>query len=205
MKLDEWAEKHLVVTLPRDFSVWHWTRSPETVRKLRALIDAGGDLSASSTSDMGAVGHGLYLTTSAIDLMERGEEVLAATVVQGTRALMVHPDLFGVGFPELFEIGLSRVGWSWELPSFARKINPAEARPAPQVLDGLLARLDLPCCVYIYGMHLAFMVRDARCLRLVPEMDQARTVADYVKANPKDRSMLVPHEVVTRWIARRAS
>lgn len=67
------------------------------------------------------------------------------------------------------------------------------ARPAPAAISGLLDRLGVPCCAYVLGMHLAFMVRDARCLRLVPE-EQAQSVADYVAAHPVERPMLMPRK-----------
>jgi hypothetical protein len=129
--------------------------------------------------------------------------VVAATVVSGTQALMAHPELFGVGFSELLEVALRAQGWSWKIPSFRKKVDPETARPGPEVIDGLLARLELPCCAYAYGLHMAFMVREARCLRLVPEGEEAQTVADYAAAHPHDRPMLVPREVMTRWIAER--
>lgn len=200
MTLDDWARAHLIVPLPRDFRVWHWTRSPEQAFTIRAAVAAGGDLSAFGA---GATGHGLYLSTSAVDLIDRGQEVVAATIVQGTPALMVDPDLFGVGFSELLEHAQRVHGLSWKPPSFRRRVDPAKAQPAPEAIDGLLDRLGAPCCEYSLGLHLAFMVRDARCLRLAPEAEQARTVADYVAAHPEDRPMLVPSGTVSRWIAAR--
>jgi hypothetical protein len=200
MTLDDWARSHLLVTLPRDFPVWHWTRTPVQAERVRAAVAAGDDLSACGS---GATGHGLYLSTSAVDLMDRGQEVVAATVLGGTQALMVHPELFGVGFSELLEHTLHAQRWSWKIPSFKKKVDPASARPGPEAIEGLLDRLGLPCCAYVLGLHMAFMARHARCLRLVPEAEQPRTVADYVAAHPHDRPMLVPRETITRWIAAR--
>lgn len=200
MTPDDWARAHLTVPLPRDFPVWHWTRSPDQVARARATVSAGGALTACGA---GAVGHGLYLSTSAIDLMDRGQEVLAATLVEGTRVLMADPDVFGVGFSELLEHALRTVSFPWKAPHRRSPVDPAAVRPAPDAIDGLLERLGLPCCAYVLGLHLAFMVRDASCLRLVPETEQARTVADYVAAHPQERPMLVPRETVSRWIATR--
>src|ERR1700733_602398 len=111
MTLDDWARSPLLVTLPRDFPVWHWTRTPAQADRARAAVMGGGELSGCGS---GATGHGLYLSTSAVDLMDRGQEVVAATVLGGTPALMVHPELFGVGFSELLVHVLRVQEWSWK-------------------------------------------------------------------------------------------
>ncbi len=145
------------------------------------------------------MGQGLYLSTSATDLMDRGEEVLAAVLPAGTPVLMIEPTLFSVGFPELLDMALRRLAWHWEAPDG----GPPPLRPAPEVIDSLLEELSLPACAYVLGMHLAIKVVDGRCLRLLPANEQVRSVADYVDANPKDRPMMVSQSTIQRWIRTR--
>lgn len=196
MTLEAFAAAHLISEVPSDLSLWHWTRSGEAAQRARAAIAGAGSLQEWGE---GAVGRGLYLSTSAIDLIDKGQEVVYVTLREGTRMLMVDGELFGVGVPELMELLLPRFGWTWPRTQPTVKIDRA-ARPQ-ELIPRLMDQLDLPACVYVFGFHLAVMVRDARCLRSDPSIDPARTVADYVKAHPKERPTLVGMDVVKRWLS----
>ncbi len=200
MNLKDWARQHLVVKVPRDLSLWHWTRSRASVHNLRGLIEAKSELAGAGN---GATGQGLYMTTSAVDLIDRGDEVLFATLPAGIEVLMIDPELFGVGFPETLKEALARLKWKCKLPRFRGKVDPTAANPAPEVIDRLLPDLNVAGCAYVYGMHMAFMITQGSALRLGPAAEQERTVAEYVKANPKDRPMLVPYSKIEQWIASR--
>jgi hypothetical protein len=201
MTLEEWAEQNLVVTVPWDVPVWHWTHSPERVRALEAIVGDQGDL---SQWESGATGQGLHVSVSAINRMKPGTEVVSLTLLSGTRALLVQPDLFGVGFPELMRTGQRHSGLLFGIPSFRGQVDRAAARPAHVHLSRLLDLLGLPCCIYAHGIHLSVMIQDSRCLRIDPGVNHALTVKTYVDAHPLERPILVPREVVAAWLTERA-
>lgn len=198
--IESWAKAHLISEVPRELPVWHWTQSTASACQIRDILRAEGELSGWTE---GAVGRGLYVSLSAIDTMDKGREVVHARLRAGTRVLMVDAELFNFGVPEMMEILLDRMGWDWQPTPWRGKLDPDAAQPAKVVIPQLLDRLDLPACAYVFGFHMAFMVRNARCLIDVTSPDPAESVAEYVRSHPKERPTLVPGAVVQQWLASR--
>jgi hypothetical protein len=194
MSIKIWAKKELIATTPTDIPLWHWS-SGEAIAAIKRTILAQGHFRHFRQR---AVGCGLYGSTSAVDLMERGPEVIHFKVKQGTQALMIHPIVFQIGIPEIFEMALDNLGWSdFQLPD--AKLEEIE-RPA-DVIDELLDELQLPCCFYSLGLYLACMVRDSRCIDFDPALDSNQTVLAYHQANPQDIPMLAP-QLLPAWLAK---
>lgn len=198
MTIEQWAKAHLISSVPQDIPVWHWTHSSPV--QIQERLQMGGDFSDWSE---GAAGKGLYFSSSAIDVIERGPEVMYAVIPVGTPILMLDADLFNIGVPEIMEIVLLGMNWSWKPTPFRGYLDPNLGRPAQMVVPQLLEELKLPCCAYVFGFHLAFMIRDANCLRFDPQIDVVQTVANYVKAHPREQPMLAPPNAVKRWLAER--
>lgn len=197
MEFDEATRERLIVKVPRALPLWHWTRDQATVAKIRAKLAAGERFDGWA---QGAVGPGLYLSTSAIDLFDRGPEVFHAVLRAGTEVLIIDPLVFGVGFPELMEMAFAKLGWAdaWRAPE---RIPPRHTSAnAATTVGPLLATLDVSACVYVLGMHLAVMVRDGRCLEDPGETRDVSSVAEYVREHPNERAMLVPKEAVHAWV-----
>lgn len=199
MNIQDWADHHLIAEVPHDLPVWHWTHM--NVALLRERLEQG-DFSEFTE---GAIGRGLYVSLSAIDTIDKGSQVVHAVVPAGTRVLMVDPDLFGVGVAEFFAMFVAQRGFSWKPKAGISRMDKANAQPAKVVIPRLMDMLGLSASVYIFGFHLALMIRKPDCLRIDPTIDAVRTVADYVAAHPKEQPTLVPREVVTRWLAEHAS
>ena len=199
MTLKEYAQENLVSAVPADVRVWHWTGRPGAVSVIAQRITDGADC---SDMGQGALGPGLYVSTSPVDLMDPGQNVLAAVLRSGTRVLMVDPLLFQVGTPEILDVTLARLRWPFRFPRFHGKVDPEHAVPPNEVVPALLRQLDLPAAAYIYGLHLAFVVRSGACLQFDPEIDAVELVAEYAKQNPHDRPMLLPANAVEQWLAR---
>jgi hypothetical protein len=199
MSLNDWAQSHLLVTVPTDTRVWHWTTTSH-VHSVRDRIRGGGSLRDFTEQ---ALGSGLYLSTSAIDTIDRGDEVVTAIVPAGTQVLAVDADLFGVGVAEFFEMFLERDGYAWKVTPHRGHIDRALARPPREVVPRLVDDLGVSGCVYIFGFHLSFMFRDASGLRDDPAVDVAQTVADYVATHPKESPTLAPRERVQTWLRAR--
>jgi hypothetical protein len=197
MRIEQWASEHLIDEVPVDMPVWHWTGTQPAILMNRI---SHGDLSDFSE---GVTGKGFYVSTSAIDLIDKGNDVLYAVVPAGTRVLVVDPDLFGVGVVELFDMLLEQHGFRWKSGAWRGQVDRESARPAKEVVPRLLDMLGLSACLYIFGFHLAFMARTSACLRRNPTVDAARTVADYVAAHPEARPTLASMEVVKRYLAKR--
>lgn len=197
MELDEETRRRLIVKVHRALPLWHWTRDRSTVATIRAKVAAGERFD--DWAD-GAVGPGLYLSTSAIDLFDRGPEVFHAVLREGTDVFVVDPLVFGVGFPELMELALAKLEWAdaWRAPE---RLPPRHTSAnASATVGPLLTALGVPACVYVLGMHLAVMVRDGRCLDDPGEARAVSSVAEYVREHPRERAMLVPQESVHAWV-----
>lgn len=199
MTLDEWARASLISHVPADLPVWHWTRAANA-HALRAALRGGRDFTDFTE---GATGPGFYVSTSAIDNIDKGDEVIHGVVPAGTPVLMLDADLFGFGVSEIFEMVLQQHGWPFRPPPFRGHVDPREAQPPKASVPGLLSRLQLPACVYIFGFHLSLMLRDRAALRLDPTLDDAHSVAAYVAAHPQEAPMLTPRETVHRWLQAR--
>lgn len=200
MLLEDYARKNLVTTVPHDIRVWHWTARPGAVSIMgRRIMDAGD----CSDLGQGALGPGLYLSTSAVDLMDRGPQVLTAVLRAGTPVLMIDPELFSVGSPELFEMELNHFEWPFSFPDWrSSKVSPSSADPASETAPRLMKELGTPAAAFVLGLHLAFVVPSGSCLQFDPAVDSTRLVADYVRQNPHDRPMLLPRNAVEQWLAR---
>jgi len=199
MNIKVWAKNELIATTPSNIPLWHWS-DDKTIAKLKLIILAHGSF---RHFRQGAVGSGLYASNSAVDLMERGPQVIHFNIKPGTKALMIHPLVFSTGMPEIFEMALESLNWSdFHLPVPNAKLDIV-SQPA-LVIDNLLDELELPCCFYTFGLHLACMVRDSRCLNFDPELDSIKTVLTYHQANPQDIPMLAP-QLLSNWLARHQS
>lgn len=196
MNIEDWVKEELITTTPHDIPLWHWSDS-QAIAELKENLSARGDF---RHYRQGAVGHGLYASCSAVDLIERGPEVIHFKVKQGTQVLMVHPIVFQMGVPEFFETTMKNMGWSdFQLPKPGIDLGLFPDTPA--IIDTLLDRLQLPCCFYMLGMNLACMIHDSSCLDFDPDVDTAKTVLEYHRANPQDIPMLAPH-LLTAWLAK---
>lgn len=200
MNIDTFAAAHLISTVPAELPFWHWTRSPASARQLGDILSRGGDLSHLTE---GAIGGGLYLSLSAIDTMDKGSEVLYTRLRAGTPVLMVDAELFNFGVPEIMEMVLEKMGWDWKPTPWRDQLAKGAGDPMKQVIPHLMEQLHLPVAAYIFGFHLAFMVRDSRCLIFDPAIDPADTVAEYHRAHPTERPMLARGDVVQDWLASR--
>ncbi len=199
MNIKVWAKNELIATTPDDIPLWHWSSGKVIAELKRTILTQSGFRHFRK----GAVGSGLYASSSAVDLMERGPEVIHVKVKQGTQALMIHPVVFQTGMPETFEMALNSLGWSdFHLPSLDVKLDSV-SRTA-DVIDDLLDELKLPCCFYVFGLHLACMVRDSRCLNFDPGLDSTKTVLAYHQANPHDIPMLAP-QLLSAWLEKHQS
>lgn len=189
-------KKNLVMQAPRDIPIWHWTNY-DSLKRIQGIIQSGGTL---DQFNKGAVGRGLYVSSSAIDLMDRGTEVFYAEISSGSNVLVIEPYLFNVGVPELFEMMLKQNGWSdYRYQPVDEKMKEAISRDVPASIDRLLRELDIPCCVYAYGLYLAFMIRDSSCLKYDRGIDPASTVIRYHREHPGETPMLAPHRL-EQWL-----
>lgn len=186
----KWTKGHLLTEIPVNIPVWHWSNTDSLNRITRIILDGG----SFDQFNRGAVGSGLYVSTSAIDLMDRGTEVFYAEVKKGSKALLIDPRLFNTGVMELFEITLKQHGWSdfKYQPIDDPKIKEALSGNTPGIIDQLLRKIDIPCCVYSYGLYLAFMIRDSSCLLYNEAVDPAATVLQYHREHPHEVPMLAP-------------
>ncbi len=187
--LVKWIKKHLLTEVSVNIPVWHWSNTDSLNRITKTILDGG----SFDKFNRGAVGSGLYVSTSAIDLMDRGTEVFYAEVKKGSKALMIDPRLFSTGVTELFEITLKQHGWSdFKYPPFDPEIKEALSNNPPGIIDQLLGCIDIPCCVYCYGLYLAFMIRDSFCLFYDEAVDPAAAVLKYHREHPLEEPMLAP-------------
>lgn len=193
----DWINKNLVTQVPRDIPVWHWSNA-DAVNNIRSIAENGGTF---DRFNRGAVGRGLYVSTSAVDLMDRGNEIFYARLRSESAALIIEPALFNVGVPELFGMMLMKSGWSdYRCPRPEPGIKEYLTPDVPGVIDRLLAELKIPCCVYAFGLYLTFMVRDGSCLEYDKGIDPASTVITYHRAHPKEVPMLAPDRL-NQWLA----
>ncbi|OQY55177.1 MAG: hypothetical protein DRR08_22815 [Candidatus Parabeggiatoa sp. nov. 2] len=196
MNIKAWAKKELISTVPSDIPLWHWSHAKSIINIMQII----------QTQDnfrhfrQRAVGSGLYASTSAVDLMEYGPSVIHFKVKQGTEALMIHPVVFSVGVPEIFDMALEHSGWTDFHPSVSTATVCDVEQPA-DVIDELLDELELPCCFYTFGLYLACMVRDSRCIDFDPQINSNETVLAYHKANPEEVPMMAPH-LLPAWLAK---
>lgn len=198
MSLEEYAKARLLTEIPHEMRLWHWTRSEQSARSIARRLQDSGDC---TDLGQGIVGPGLYLSTSAVDLMDRGTNVLTAVMPAHTPVLMVDAACFSVGTPELFEIRLIEHDWAFRFPDPGADVEPGAGSPATDTVPVLMESLHVDVAVYIYGKHLACYVRSAAALCYDPEMDVVQTVADYAQKNPWDRPMLLAGNAVERWLA----
>ncbi|MCP5050031.1 MAG: hypothetical protein GY940_22880, partial [bacterium] len=192
--------KELVIQVPCDIPVWHWT-SNDSMKRIQGIIENRGTFDQFNN---GVVGHGLYVSSSAIDLMDRGNEVFYAKISSGSNVLVIEPGLFKVGVPELFRMMLKKNGWSdYRYQPVDKKTKEAICADVPGSIDRLLHDLDIPCCVYAFGLYLAFMIRDSSCLKYDAHIEQASTVLKYHREHPAEVPMLAPH-LLEQWLIKNA-
>jgi len=199
MNIKAFAQHELISTTPGDIPLWHWS-SGQSIINIMRIIQTQDHFRHFSQK---AVGSGLYASTSAVDLMEYGPSVIHFKVKPGTKALMIHPYVFGVGVPEIFDMALQHSGWTDFHPSMSTATVCDVERPA-DVIDELLDELELPCCFYTFGLYLACMVRDSRCIDFDPQMNSNETVLAYHQANPEEVPMMAPH-LLPAWLAKHDS
>lgn len=185
----KFAKDRLLIEIPANTPVWHWSNA-DSLHRIARIVKDGGSFDKFSK---GAVGSGLYVSTSAVDLMDRGAEVFYAEIGMGSKALVIDPRLFDVGVPELFDLALRRRGWGYvKRTPVGKKMKNALSEDPPGMIDHLLRDIDIPCCVYCYGLHLAFMVRDSSCLLHDETVEPEATVIKYHMENPGEAPMLAP-------------
>lgn len=198
MNPTDWARANLLTNIPRDISIWHWS-AKDSIDRITRVIQSNGRFDEFRG---GAVGRGLYVSTSAIDLMDRGSEVFYAKIQNGTKALIIDPTVFNVGQVEILEMELQRHGWhNFEFPPCEQELKKAFSANPPAMIEQLLEKLEVPCCVYVFGFYLAFMIRDSRCLLFDSHIAPASTVLKYHHEHPREKPMLAPH-LLEQWLAK---
>jgi hypothetical protein len=186
------------VALGEDTATWHWTQHHEA-EEIQQVVACQGSF---SSFGQGPVGHGLYLSLSAVDTIERGLDPIRMVLRKGTRLLVADPRVFNVGVPEILIGEIKRASLvRWRPPLLWRAAREAVAADVPGAVDGLLARLEVPACLFIFGLCLAVMVRDARCLRIDPDVDPAGSVLAYHEQHPLESPTLAP-QLLTGFVSR---
>lgn len=193
------------LTTTEPLSLWHWS-DRERIRTIAARLGsrAGfGDFSS------GACGQGLYTSFSAVDLIDRGDEVIHLYLKPESRLLIVHPDVFGVGFSELFDFSLKRLGWTWKLPKpdlAGLELGGLDRKALKDssILAGLMDAGECDGCLYSYGMNLAVMLRTSHRAWTDPSEDVVSTIRAYSEKHPEDVPMLAPDKL-RHWLAARGA
>lgn len=150
----------------------------------------------------GACGRGLYTSCSAVDLIDRGDEVIHLHLMTESKLLMIDPEVFGVGFSELFEMALHRLSYHWVPPDSEQNRRLAKAFAAPELIDPLLDAGEFDGCLFSYGLNPAVMLRTSNRTWRDGEEDCVALVKTYAERHPGDIPMLAPGKL-RQWLAAR--
>ncbi len=195
-KIIDWVAQNMFATTKKDIDLWHWSSKPLIDNIKRIFVSNGNFLNFNK----GAIGHGLYASTSAVDLIEKGQEVLHFKVKKGTRALVIHPWVFPIGMPEFFEMSLKELQWTdFKLPEAEFRLGVDD--DINKIIDEMLQELNPECCFYCFGYNLACLIRHSSCVDFDPDENPVPGVIEYHKKKPHDIPMLAPH-LLKAWLAR---
>ena len=193
-RLQSMAAGFSLVT-PDSLSLWHWT---EPAKKKVIMGRIGTTVGFADFSE-GACGRGLYTSLSAIDLIDRGNEVVHLHLQAGSRLLMVYPEFSRVGFVELFEMGLKRLGWHWSPPEQGLSYPAPETYKTSTLINELLDAGTCDGCLFSFGMNLAVMLRTSNRTWMDPEEDLVMLIKDHILRHPEDIPMLAPDKPA-QWL-----
>lgn len=189
-----WNAKKMFATTTKDIDLWHWS-SKTLIDKIKRILVSGGSF---CHFNRGAIGRGLYVSTSAVDLIEKGTEVMHFRLKKETKALVIHPWVFPIGMPEFFEISIEKLQWTdFKLPEAEFRLGLKD--DINQIIDKMLDELNPDCCFYCYGYNLACLIRNSACVDFDEKDNAIQSVIEYHKNNPNDIPMLAPH-LLKAWL-----
>ncbi|MBF0239241.1 MAG: hypothetical protein HQM12_16190 [SAR324 cluster bacterium] len=194
----------LILETPYDIPLWHWSGVLQC-KEITERIRLGK--SFEDFSPLGVLGGSLYMSASALDLMDKGTEVVHALLREGTPILVLDPHLFQEGEPEILFSYLRKNRWpkkrwpKWE-ESAIQVFTPCEK----ELYSLLFRELNISAIIYAFGLYPAYAIRQGACLRLDDSKTHEQSVLDYYHdhsdeilffAEPHLKKWLKQHQVPT--------
>ncbi len=186
-KLIEEVKSKMLFTMPENLDLWHWTNIYR-YSQIKKNIECGYDF---TDYKIGATGRGLYASTSAIDLMNKGDNIIFFKLKKGSSILVPDPAIFCVGIEEFHEMSLSKLDLpTYKFDDYSDELKKHfRSNPTVEKIEELMVAINPDACFYSFALKMSVMIRYNKAIIWDKTIDAEETVVEYYKHNPNEMLM----------------